>query len=166
MLKLRAVAVVALIGLTVIWPMPISRQIAAAGASSIRSNGRRQVSNNKFARRWHAYLTSKSTGERVYEGVINITDINPPSADYVRVVHPRYGGPYLGFTSSDSERIEVHILLGDGRVAHYDMKLVSPDRAEGHFYITGGDGASQSAGHGPRVVGDDNNGSWDSGGGG
>jgi hypothetical protein len=144
---------------------PSRQQSEAATSSTNQPAVSTQRSSNKFARRWHAYLTY-STGERVDEGIINITDVNPPSADYVKVVHPSYGGPYLGLTASDSDRIEVHILLGDGRVGHYDMHMASPDRAEGRFFITGGKTSSQSLGRGLRLVDDPPMGTWGSDGGG
>lgn len=162
MLRLRTAAIAALIVLMITLATSYKHQSEAATSNANQPPVGRQATGNKFVRRWHAYLTY-STGERVDEGIINISDVNPPSLDYVKVVHPSYGGPYLGLTTSDPDRIEVNILLGDGRVGHYDMHLVSPDKAEGRFFITGGQTSSQSHRRGLSLLDDPPNATWGTG---
>jgi len=101
-----------------------------------------KAARNKFSKRWRSSITY-STGEKIGDGVIDISDIDPPGPDKVKVTHSRYDGSYIAYTLSYPDRIEIQIPLGDGRVAHYNGVLVSSDRIQGQFFITEGNQSQQ-----------------------
>lgn len=107
-----------------------------------RSHVGEKAARNKFSKRWRSYITY-STGEKIDDGVIDISDIDSAGPDKVKVTHSRYDGSYIAYTLSYPDRIEVQIPLGDGRVAHYNGVLVSSDRIQGQFFITEGNQSQQ-----------------------
>ena len=149
----KAAAAVALL-VSILTMMPdtalIRFNVEAARLHPNRSLAGEQTARNKFARRWHSRITL-SSGEEIDEGVIDISDANPPSEDKVIVSHPRYGGSHTAYTMSYPDRIEIQIPLGDGRVAHYNGVLVSRNRIEGQFFIVAGEQSRQSRSANKRV---------------
>lgn len=105
---------------------------------------------NKFAGRWTSRLTL-SSGQVIDDGVLDISDTT--EANEVTVVHSVRGGPVTGHTMGYPDRIEIQISLGDGRVAHYNGVLVSINRIEGRFFVTGSPERHHSRGH--LTVGDE-----------
>lgn len=114
MFRIKLAAIIALMALTLTCPISVPVPLKAAAANA---NQPPAGSSNKFVRTCHSYLTY-ADGRRVDEGILRISDVSPASDDYVRIIHPVHGGPLLGHTFSNPDRIEIHILLGDGRVAH------------------------------------------------
>jgi hypothetical protein len=99
------------------------------------SNTRRDTAENQFLGHWSSHIIYAS-GE-VSDGAFDISDVLPARANRVSVVHSFRGGPFTGYTMSYPDRIEIQMLLGDGRVAHYNGVLVSPDRVEGRYFVAG-----------------------------
>ena len=165
MSRIRIAARLLLVAMVLVWPISSHVGLKATASNINQPHGGKPVSSNKFVRNCHSYLTY-SDGRRVDEGILKISDVSPASDDYVRIIHPVHGGPLLGHTFSNPDRIEIHILLGDGRVAHYVGTLVADDRIEGRFFITGGQQSSQSVSSAkrPKPLGDEDA-SWSSGGG-
>jgi hypothetical protein len=85
------------------------------------------------------------------DGVLDISDT--AEANEVAVVHSVRGGPVTGHTMAYPDRIEIQISLGDGRVAHYNGVLVSVNRIEGRFFVTGSPESHNSRSH--LIVGEE-----------
>ena len=105
---------------------------------------------NKFSGRWTSRLTL-SSGQVIDDGVLDISDTT--EANEVTVVHSVRGGPVTGHTMGYPDRIEIQISLGDGRVAHYNGVLVSVNRIEGRFFVTGSPERHHNRGH--LIVGEE-----------
>ncbi|HEV8134475.1 MAG TPA: hypothetical protein VGP85_07360 [Pyrinomonadaceae bacterium] len=105
---------------------------------------------NKFAGRWTSRLTL-SSGQVIDDGLLDISDT--AEANEVAVVHSVRGGPVTGHTMAYPDRIEIQISLGDGRVAHYNGVLVSVNRIEGRFFVTGSPESHHSRSH--LIVGEE-----------
>jgi hypothetical protein len=106
------------------------------GAATPASTVAARAVKNKFVGRWSSTIQT-SSGQVIDDGVLEISDSSEPSEDEVSVSHSVRGGPVIGHTMSFPDRIEIQILLGDGRVAHYNGVLVSATRIEGRFFLTG-----------------------------
>ncbi|HJX91879.1 MAG TPA: hypothetical protein VJ372_15370 [Pyrinomonadaceae bacterium] len=91
---------------------------------------------NKFVGRWSSRIKN-SAGETIDDGVLYISDTTEPSDNEVSVSHSTGGGPVVGHTMDYPDRIEIQISLGDGRVAHYNGVLVSANKIEGKYFVTG-----------------------------
>jgi hypothetical protein len=100
------------------------------------SNTRSYAAENKFLGHWSSHITY-SSGEQVNDGGLDITEVSSARADRVSVLHSVRGGPFIGYTMSYPDRIEIQMPLGDGRVVHYNGVLVAADRIEGRFFVTG-----------------------------
>jgi len=135
MLKSRlfgfALVLLVLIGMT-----PLQGQSGAATSGTTRSTADGRLARNRFVGRWSSQI-KKSSGEVVNDVVLDISDTSESNADEVRVVHSVRGGPVIGHTMGYPDRIEIQISLGDGRVAHYNGVLVSANRIEGRYFVTG-----------------------------
>ncbi|HET6891167.1 MAG TPA: hypothetical protein VFH31_08715 [Pyrinomonadaceae bacterium] len=141
--------------LTVLTAMtPHLGQGEATTASSNQPTAGGRAIQNKFVGRWVSQVT-RSSGEKVDDGVLDIADASPPSADRVSIVHSHRGGPVTGYTMDYPDRIELQIPLRDGRVAHYNGVLVSRGRIEGRYFVTEN---QQQSHHGrKRSLGEDGN---------
>jgi hypothetical protein len=109
------------------------------------SNTRSDTAENKFLGHWSSHIFYAS-GE-VSDGAFDISDVHPATANRVSVLHSIRGGPFIGYTMSYPDRIEIQMPLGDGRVAHYNGVLVSPERVEGRYFVTGDEQSHHSHKH-------------------
>jgi hypothetical protein len=102
--------------------------------SSTTTTAYEGAARNKFAGRWSSQI--KNASDEVFDdGVIDISDAT--NADEVSVSHSVRGGPVIGHTMGYPDRIEIQILLGNDRVAHYNGVLVSATKIEGRYFMTG-----------------------------
>ena len=134
MLKLRA-GIIGLIFATFIGMALYRGTSGVTNARTKPQNPRSSTEENRFLGHWSSHITYTS-GERVNDGALDITDVSPPSAHRVRVLHSFRGGPFTGYTMPDPDRIEIQMSLGNGLVAHYNGIMVSPDRVEGRYFVT------------------------------
>jgi hypothetical protein len=134
MLKLRA-CIIALIFATFIGVALYRAPTGVTNARTKPRNARSSTEENRFLGRWSSHITYTS-GERVNDGFLDITDVSPASANRVRVLHSFRGGPFTAYIMPEPDRIEIQMALGNGRVAHYNGIIVSPDRVEGHYFAT------------------------------
>lgn len=143
MVRAKTVVCVFLFALALAVPTPLTARGGAAATNAKRTVGGAPAAQNRFVGRWTSRVGS--SGAQVADGVIVISEANPPSADRVVVTHSLYGGSITGYTLPYPDRIEFQIPLGDGRVVHYNGVLVSATRIEGYRFVTEG-GQSQGGG--------------------
>ena len=135
MLKTRVAITVLVLTMLAGMMLPAGR-FEAATVNSSGLNSPVRAEQNRFVGHWVSQITYYS-GETVNDGVIDIAEASPPSADKVIVVHSLRGGPLTGHTMPYPERIEFQVSLGDDRIAHYNGVLVSANRIEGRYFVTG-----------------------------
>lgn len=90
---------------------------------------------NKFVGRWTSQIKF-SNGDVLNDGVVDVSEGTEPSENEVNVSHSQRGTA-VGHIMSFPDRIEIQFPLSDGRTAHYNGILVSNNRIEGRFFITG-----------------------------
>ena len=125
--------------------MPLTKpQAQAATPQATQTASTEQPTKDKFCKRWKSSITLASTGEKLDDGSIEISDAGVPNSGEVIIRHSRYPGLHRAYTLSYPERIEIQIPLGDGRVAHYNGVLISSNEIKGHFFVTESEPRMQS----------------------
>jgi hypothetical protein len=135
----------------------VTQMAAPANLNTTQPPSVGNLTQCKFVGRWVSEITFDS-GQAVDDGIIEISDTAPPTADRVSVDHTIHGGPFIGYVMDSPDRIELQVPLDKNRVAHYNGVLVSPTRIEGRYFVTEG---SQGHHASKRLVVEE--GSWSAG---
>jgi hypothetical protein len=125
MTKLRAVTI------AFVFTVLLAAGLNQRAHEATRAHPARSNAKNRFLGHWSSHLTRPS-GERVYDGVFEITDVDLASADEVSILHSVRGGPFTGYTLTAPDRIEGRYFITQEK-QHHSVKRSAPTRLSGTF---------------------------------